>query len=191
MLTITTDVYTLDELIQRGDESAVDRALEWMQEAWDDTICEEVSDWLTECISDALGQDSLTVDAWDYYRGYVEVSGNVRVGHTRIMEDGPLAGMSVPGADLIYSFTYCTQAARDYGRCDDLWLYLREDAPFGWADPEYDALCDEVSDFVREVEQRLAQAMRSEYEYLTSRERLMELAQVNQYTFSADGKRFG
>lgn len=190
MKTITTEVYTLDELVQRGDERAVERALEWMQEAWAGDTDWHISEVLTDALSDAFGKDTLTWDAWDYYRGYVSVSGSLSRGDTRIMEEGPLAGLTWPGGDLVDSFDYGNDVARDYGRIDNVWLWVTQDGP-SWIAPEYDALCDEVADFVREVEQRLTQVMRDEYEYLTSREYLMECALANEYTFTADGKRFG
>lgn len=190
MLTIATDVYTLDELEAAGDERAVERALEWMLEAWGVDAEEHVSELLSAILRDAFGSGSLAWDSWDYWRGEVVVSGSVSAGDSRVIVDGPLAGMSWPGGDLVESFTYRTSAARSYGRVDDVWLYVVEDGP-SWHSPEYDALCDEVVDWVREVEARLTVVMREEFEYLTGREYLRECCVVNGYTFTVDGKRFG
>lgn len=181
--TIMTDVFTLEELESLGDERAVDRALDWALEAWAGDTEWHVSEMLTEILRDTFGKDTLTWHAWDYYRGYVSVSGSVSRSDLRTVEDGPLAGLSWPGGDLVTSFTY-----RDMS---DVSVWTDREMEYGWDHSEYVRLSGEVSDFVREVEGRLAQVMSDEYDYLTSREYLREVCVANDYTFTADGKRFG
>jgi hypothetical protein len=186
--TITTEVYTLAELVERGDEGAVDRALTWMSEAWDDVAVAHVSEQINETLRDVA--PGLEWWQWDYYRGYVEIRGDFRVADTRNMEPThPLYGPVFPGHGRVSGGSLNTRRARDYGR--DLWLDLTEDAPFSWASGEYDALCEEVVEWVREVEARLTRLMIDEMEYMTSREKLLDCAEANGYTFTADGERFG
>ena len=189
--TITTDVFTLEELEALGDERAVERALEWMRDGWSEDADEHVSSLLTEVMADAFGANTLTWESWDYWRSDIKVSGSLsRSSFSVATEDGPLAGMAWPGGDLVDSFTYRTSTSGSYGRIDNVWLYVTEDGP-AWDSPPYDALCDEVTDWLRQVEERLVKVMRDEYEYLTSPEYLREACVDNGYTFTADGKRFG
>lgn len=186
--TITTEVYTLDELVERGDERAVERALSWMSEAWDRDAVEHVSEQINEALRDVA--PGLEWREWDYYRSYVEIGGDFTVVDTRNMEPTHLLyGPMFPGHGRVLGGSLNTRRARDYGR--DLWLDLTEDAPFSWASAEYDALCEEVLEWMREVEHRLTRMMIDEMDYLTSREYLLECAEANGYTFTADGKRFG
>lgn len=180
---VMTEVFTLAELVQRGDERAVDRALMWMSEAWDDVACESVSETLSEALRDAFGANTLTCAGWDYYRNAMNVSGSIDRSDMRNPEYGALAGLSWPGGDRITSFTY--RDDRDVSVWSD-WAM-----PDGWNMREYDELCAEVIDFVREIEFRLTALMQVDYEFMTSRQYLLEIAEMNNYTFTAEGKRFG
>lgn len=185
---VETEVYTLDELVERGDESAVERALTELARMDDYLACDGVSELLTEAADEAFGRANLVVDRWDYYRSDLSISGTVSVDDTRIMEEGVFAGLSWP-SPLIESLTYRTPTANGYGRVDRLWLYVTEAGPH-WGSDEYDALCELALDWLREVEARLTRLMVDEYDYLTSREYLTELARANDYTFTADGRPF-
>lgn len=184
---VETEVFTLDELAALGDESSTERALTWIADTYDWVASEDVSETLTEAMREAFGKDTLTWDAWDYMHTYVNVSGTLSRESTRIMDEGPFAGLAWPGGDLVESFTYRTRTARDYG--GDVWVYVTEDGP-SWMSDEYAVLCDEVTDWIKEVEGRLARLMVAEYEYLTSREYLMEMARSTDYTFTIDGRPF-
>jgi len=73
---IQTEVFTLSELVDRGDDRAVDRALEWV----DTAFAVVFSDMVTEYLSDALRAaklDHVSIDEWDYYRQYVTIQGEV------------------------------------------------------------------------------------------------------------------
>lgn len=186
---VETEVFTLDELVERGDEKAVERALSELVRMDDYLACDGVSELLTDAVDEAFGRANLVVECWDYYRRDLSISGTVSVDDARIMEEGVFAGLAWPSA-LIESLTYRTPTASGYGRVDRLWLYVTEDGPH-WGSDEYDALCELALDWLREVEARLTRLMVDEYDYLTSREYLMEMARANEYTFTADGRAFG
>ena len=182
---ITTEVFTLDELVERGDEKAVERALDWMQQAWADAAVESVTETLVDILAEAFGKNTLTWDAWDYWHGYVRVGGSVSRADMRVMDEGPLAGLSWPGGDALESFTY-----RHYtgAFASDVSVRLASE------DTDWEAarvLREQVGEWVREVEGRLNKVMQEEYEYLTGRDYLLELAQMNECTFTVDGRRFG
>lgn len=183
---VETEVFTLDELEAAGDERAVERALTWIADTYDWVASEDVSETLTEAMREAFGKDTLTWDAWDYMRSYVNVSGTLSRESTRTMDEGPFAGLSWP-SDRVKAFSYRTSTSRSYG--GDVWVYVTEDGP-DWVSDEYGALCDEVMDWIKEVEGRLSELMVAEYDYHTSREYLTEMARANDYTFTADGRPF-
>ena len=186
---VETEVYTLDELEALGDESSTQRALDWMREAFRDVAVEYVSESLTDAVDEAFGRANLVVECWDYYRSDLSINGTISVDDARIMDNGVFSGLSWP-SPLIDSLTYRTPTAKSYGRVDRLWLYVTEDGP-DWASDEYDALCVLALDWLREVEARLTRLMVDEFDYLTGREYLTEVARANDYTFTAEGKRFG
>jgi hypothetical protein len=190
--TITTEVYTLGELIERGDDRAVERALDWMLQAWADITVECVSDALADALSAMPG---MRLEGWDYHRHEVSIEGDLFVDDLSATDESHplhdlLAAPPVCHPDsAVFRLSFRTSRARDYG--GTLWLDMREDAPFGWADPQYGPLLDEVGEWLREIEARLSIVMREEYDYCTSREYLLECAEANGYTFTVDGKRFG
>lgn len=189
---VETEVFTLDELAALGDDRAVERALDWMYQAWSTDAVEETSELLNEALADVFGPGRMTWDAWDYDRNYVNLAGVVLPAEMRQAGEGhALRGLAeMPGAGHIARMEYKTRATTDYGRCDGLWLYLTEDAPFSWADAEYDTLCEQVSDWLKDVEGRITMLMGESMEYLLSRERMVELCEMNGYTFTIDGRPF-
>jgi len=187
--TITTEVYTLMELVERGDERAVERALDWMREAWESDALMSVSD----ALKDALGVlPGMRVAEWDAYRHTLTLEGSLRFDAVRDAEEGhPLQGLTLtPARTGWVGVDYHTETARGYGV--DMWLFLTDEAGFGWWDVmKYADAKGEVRDWLREIEGRLSILMREEYDYCTSREYLLECAEANGYTFTVDGKRFG
>ena len=187
--TIMTEVYTLDELVQRGDEKAVARALEWVGEAFDDIAVESVSEYLADAL-EAANLSGLTIAGWDYWHGSVDIEGDVTAHElSRIPPGHFLGGVTFPRVELVERVCFATRRARDYGH--KVWVDMAEGAPFGWSDDAYVELIADATDWQRRIEHRLSRQMREWYEGETSREYLTELADANGYTFTADGKRFG
>jgi hypothetical protein len=186
--TITTEVYTLDELIDGGHNAAAEEALDWVEKAFSHDNVEEVSDTLQGMLTDAF--PGLRVVAWEYERGTVEIQGDLLVSAVRDVPEGhPMHGCVLPDSHLFWRVCYGTSTGRSYGH--SLWLDMNESAPFDWASHEYEALVDTVNDWVMDVENRLHKLMLSTWEELTHYWRLRELADANGYTFTVDGKRFG
>lgn len=189
MITITTEVYTLDELVQRGDERAVERALEWMHEAWDDVACENVSEYLTDALR-AANLPGLTIVGWDYHHSNVDIEGEVTAHDLASIPPGHfLGGIALDHAESVLRMSFGTRRAMDYGH--DVWIDMTGEAEFRMDDDEYADLIADAIDWQRTVERRLANWMTGAYEAETSRAHLRELARINEYTFTADGKRFG
>ena len=185
---IETEVFTLSELVDRGDDRAVDRALEWMLESWNYDFTEQVSEVLSDVLTEIV--PGLEWRTWEYWRSEVTVSGDFAVPNLDAVPEGhALAGLVFPHREWVDGVSFDSSRSRAYG--GRVWVDLSEDAPFGWADDEYGGLLDDVRGFVSEVEGRLVKVMVMEWEYLTSREYLLELADLNEYTFTVDGKRFG
>ena len=114
--TIMTDVFTLEELEALGNERAVERALDWMAEAWADVAVEQTTDTIDETL-DALCGSSTSLDGrrtgpitwheWDYHRMFLTLDVWLRPESLRPVEgefggDHPLAGLpNLPHADLV------------------------------------------------------------------------------------------
>lgn len=193
--TITTEVYTLDELEamceERGweGERAVERALDWMGMEFDDDAVETVSEYLADALR-AANLPGLTVTGWDYQHGTVDIEGEVTAHDLASIPPGHfLGGVKLPNAEWIERVSIGTRRALDYGHT--VWIDMAEGAPFGWADDRYADLIADVIKWQRTIERRLAGRMTEAYEGQTSRDTLMELAHINEYTFTIDGKRFG
>jgi hypothetical protein len=187
--TITTEVFTLDELVDRGDEGAVDRALTWMREAWDDVAVERVSEDVTDALR-AANLSGLTITGWDYWRGNVDIEGEVTAHELASVPPGHFLGrVKFPHVEWIERVSFGTRRAMDCGH--DVWIDMAEDAPFGWASDKYADLIADAIDWQRGIESGLAHWMTGAYEAWTSRAYLLDVAEANEYTFTADGERFG
>jgi hypothetical protein len=187
--TITTEVYTLDELVERGDERAVDNAMSWMADAWEDVATEQVSEYLADALR-AANLPGLTVTGWDYWQSNVDIEGEVTAHDLAHIPPGHfLGGVKFPHIDWIDRVSFGTRRAMDYGH--DVWIDMAEDAPFGWASVQYADLIADAIDWQRGIEHALAKRMIELYGDMTSRDYLLECAEANGYTFTADGKRFG
>jgi hypothetical protein len=189
--TITTEVFTLDELVERGDEGAVDRALSWMGEVLADVAVESVSEALDSTLGDLCGttgwergmrQGPITWSAWDTNPAYVEL--DYDFGPDDLTLDFPeghsLAGLGAlpDGVMRISRGRYEASITMDY---DDEGFHAE-------VTPSVESA---VEDWLSDLTGRLVQVVVSEYDYCTSREYLLECAEANEYTFTADGKRFG
>lgn len=182
---VETEVFTVDEL----SDDAQERALEWVLTAFDDVACEYVSEYLSDALR-AANLPGLTITGWDYWRGSVDIEGDV-TGHdlASIPPGHFLGGDRFPNVEWVDRVSFGTRRAMDYGH--DVWVDLSDDAPFGWAD---DAFGDVIADAIawkRTIERGLSLWMQGAYEAETSRAHLIELARMNGYTFTVDGRRFG
>lgn len=185
---VETEVYTLDELEAAGDESAVDRALEWVGQVYDDDAVGYVSEYLADALR-AANLPGLTVTGWDYWRPHVDIEGEVTAHDLSRIPPGHFLGhMRFPHVEWVERVSIGTRRAMDYGH--RVWVDMAEGAPFGWADDAYAELITDVVGWQRRVEHRLTVRMQEWYEGETSRDALTELAHMNGYTFTADGRPF-
>ena len=186
---VETEVYTLDELEALGDESSTERALDWMREAFDDVAVEYVSEDLADALK-AANLPGLTITGWDYWRGSVDIEGEVTAHDLASIPPGHfLGGVTFPHVEWVEGVSMGTRRAFDYGH--KLWIDMAEDAPFGCFDDAYADLIADAIAWQRTIERRLASRMAGVYEAETSRAYMLELARANEYTFTAEGKRFG
>lgn len=185
--TITTVVYTYDEL----SETAQEKARDWYRNSvLTDFYVDDMSETLSEALHQAYGPDA-AVTEWDSYRNYVQIRGTLR----RPREGSPLGegfqGWKVeephggmidlevmaewpdPEADTLY-------VSNNYGR----WV-----PSTGYPDDE--SVLDLTDAYVREVEGVLLSLMKAEDRYLCSDEYAEESIQANEYTFTETGRRFG
>lgn len=186
---VETEVFTLDELAALGDERATERALTWIAEAYDDVAVEYVSEYLADALR-AANLPGLTVTGWDYWHGNVDIEGEVTAHDLASIPPGHfLGGVTFPHVEWVERVSFGTRRAMDYGHT--VWIDMAEDAPFGWADDAYADLIADAIAWQRTMERRLASRMTGVYEAETSRAHMFDLARANEYTFTADGRRFG
>jgi hypothetical protein len=189
--TITTEVYTLAELVERDDDRAVDSALSWMAEAWDDVAVEHTTEAIDMVLDDLCGttgrengwrKGPIATSGWDRYRLTVELDYDFGPDDLTLdfPEGHPLHGLGgLPDGVLsVHRSHYGPSIRMDY---DDEGFHA-EVAPSVESAVEY---------WLSDLMGRLVQVMVDEYDYCTSREYLLECAEANGYTFTADGKRFG
>jgi hypothetical protein len=189
--TITTEVYTLAELVERDHDRAVDSALSWLAEAWDDVAVEHTTEAIDMVLDDLCGttgrengwrQGPIATSGWDRYRQYVELDYDFRSSDLTLdfPEGHPLAGLDAlpEGVLRVCRGKYESSITMD----------LDDDGFHAEVTPSVESA---VEEWLRDLAGRLTQVMISEYDYCTSREYLLECAEANGYTFTADGKRFG
>ena len=186
---VETTIFTLDELEALGDARAVERALDWMAAAWEDVAVENVSEYLADALR-AANLPGLTITGWDYWRGSVDIKGEVTAHDLASIPPGHFLGdVTFPHVEWIERVSICTRRAMDFG--NRVWIDMAEDAPFGWAGGRYSDLISDAVEWQRWIERRLSKWMAEAYEAETSREYLLEMAQANGYTFTSEGVRFG
>jgi hypothetical protein len=189
--TITTEVYTLTELVERGDERAVGRALDWMLQAWDDVAVEHTTEAIDMVLDDLCGttgrvggerQGPIEWAGWDRYRQYVELDYDFGPNDLTLdfPEGHPLHGLGAlpEGVMRVSRGKYEASITMDY---DDEGFHA-EVTPSAESG---------VEEWLRDLAGRLTRVMVGEYDYCTGREYLLECAEANGYTFTVDGKRFG
>jgi hypothetical protein len=191
MRTITTSVYTLDELKALGDSRAVERARDWVREGtWD---ADDITEQLAEALREAYGSDA-TVTEWDYGRGQSVTIGGTLARPAETGEGPAFRGWRLPsgGYDATPRDAEITTewpAAGDalvIGTYSERW----QDSDESWStvtDEHHDA-CES---YVREIESVLSRIMTLEVEYRSSDEYADELAEMNEWSFTDTGERFG
>jgi hypothetical protein len=188
---VETTIFTLDELVALGDDRAVERALDWMTGAWEDDTVERTTEALDQVLDDLCGtpwrerglrQGPITWSAWERYRPMVELAydfgpDDLTAG---FHEGHPLCGLS----DLPEGVMRVTR-----GRYESSITMVLDDEGFhAEVTPSVESA---VEDWISDLRGRLVQVMVEEYDYCTSREYLLEMAQANGYTFTSEGVRFG
>ena len=180
--TIETVVYTLEELYERGDSNATDRALDWMREVWSDHVVESVTEAIDHILTELCGgeyrpslgrrEGPITWVEWDIYPRRVTLEGDFTPDQLDTSNFVPFpCPESVERVQLTHYGLELTMT--DVNN-------VEEDT------------CEElVRDWLNYLHNLLERVMVSEYEYLNSEEYLRETAAANEYTFTAYGKRFG
>ena len=189
--TITTEVFTLGELIEREDDRAVDSALDWMLQAWDDVAVEHTTEAIDMVLDDLCGttgrehgwrKGPIATSGWDRYRQYVELDYDFGPDDLTLdfPEDHPLHGLGAlpEGVWRVRSGKYEASITMD----------LDDEGFHAEVTPSAESA---VEEWLRDLAGRLTRVMVGEYDYCTGREYLLECAEANGYTFTVDGKRFG
>jgi hypothetical protein len=189
--TITTEVYTLTELVERGDDRAVERALDWMLQAWDDVAVEHTTEAIDMVLDDLCGtagrehgwrKGPIATSGWDRYRQYVELDYDFGPDDLTLdfPEGHPLHGLGAlpEGVLRVRKGKYEPSITMD----------LDDEGFHAEVTPSAES---GVEEWLRDLAGRLTRVMVGEYDYCTGREYLLECAEANGYTFTADGKRFG
>lgn len=175
--TVETTVYTLAELEALGNERATERAFAWLSDAIN-------YDW-----ADALEEDANDVGLRLYEY-------NLEYKHIKIFfnADAITVALRIRGQHRPDTATYA--AAQEFIGKEDLYngingkitLAEAETEELREAEAEYE---EAEREFRAALEKAYLHLLAAEYEYAFSREALRELADANDYTFTADGLRFG
>ena len=171
MRTLTIELYTAEELLEK-DERALDKAHErYVQELWD-------YGWGAEQMKDALHvieseEGSFLVGRfleWDLYRGYIKYAdGNLRAPEYSILEDR-FPGLKTEDLTLTVNGGLVEQHL-DYYQV-----------------AEAEPLIDKVNDYLRDLYGRMMDAARQEQEWIESRQYFLDACEANEYTFEANGQ---
>ena len=191
MKTIVTPVYTFDEL----DDEAKEKSREWYRDgsldyAWWDTVY----DYAKEAGA-ALG---ITVDNIEFSGFYSQGDGACFTGSYAyrkgwqqalhaVIRDEPLEdiGRSLQAAQrLVFYKGTATVVKTGHRYCDE--TSVRIDC-----DPDTATFTDAVTDALRDFMRWIYQSLEQEYEYLMSDDSVDDMLRANDYTFTADGRRFG
>lgn len=180
--TIETVVYTIDELYEREDSSAIDRALDWMREVWSDHTVESVTEALDEFLTELCGGEydptgrrtgPITWVEWSMYPRYIKI-------------EADFSPDELSTSNFLFFPCPVIVERVTLGRYG-LNLTIAEDLDDGENKREYEL----VEAWLKHLVVALTNIMVSEYEYLTGDEHLRDCAIANEYTFTATGKPFG
>lgn len=173
--TIETTVYTLAELEALGNDKATERAYEWLYDAALD------HEWWESTYDDAK-QIGAEIRAFDLDRG--------RSIELRLTRDAISVALAIVANHGSTCETYIL--AQDFIGKHDAYhgvngkITLAEDASN--LEAEWEGI---EAEFTRALGEEYLSLLRREYDFLSSREQLADFAAANEYTFTAEGKRFG
>ena len=191
MKTIVTPVYTFDEL----DDEAKEKSREWYRDgsldyAWWDTVY----DYAKEAGA-ALG---ITVDNIEFSGFYSQGDGACFTGSYTYRKGWRQALRAVTRNETLECIGHRLQDAQrmvfykgtatvvktGHRYCDE--TSVRIDC-----EPDTTTFTDAVTDALRDFMRWIYKSLEQEYEYLMSDECVDDTIRANDYTFTADGRRFG
>ncbi len=191
MKTIETTVYTFDEL----DDTAKEKAREWYR---DGSLDYERWDTVYEYAKEAGAALGITVDNIEFSGFYSQGDGACFTGSyayrkgwraaLRAISQDPVLediGRRLQAAQrLVFYKGTATVVKTGHRYCDE--TSVRIDC-----DPDTATFTDAVTDALRDFMRWIYKSLEQEYEYLMSDECVDDSIRVNDYTFTADGRRFG
>lgn len=171
MKTLTIELYTAEELLEK-DERALDKAHErYTQELWDYGIgTEQINDAMLMIAEEEQSFLFGRFLEWDLYRrdiGYD--SGKLSwVEYQRLHERFPEIGKE----DLVLTVRHGL---------------VEQDRDYGW-DEKLEPLIDKANDYLRDLYGRMMDAAQQEQEWIESRQYFLDACEANEYTFEASGQ---
>lgn len=217
MKQITINVYTYAELLELGNQKAINRATEWLQEcATMEGWWEYVYDTWTAALAQ-IGFENAQIEFRDFWsQGYgASFTADIDIEKLAAFLSSDIAAKDciegTPedfrpwivhkcGKPTDHRYAYLTDIGLygEVGRTSH--HYSHENTcrvSLEYREPrEHAALEAVIGEFEKDIESlrySLCKAiyadLEAEYEYLTSEEALRELAEINEYTFRIDGRR--
>jgi hypothetical protein len=171
MKTLTIELYTAEELLEK-DERALDKAHErYTQELWDYGIgTEQINDAML-MIAEEEGSFLLgRFLEWDLYRGEIGYASGTLSGkeYGRLYERFP----ELEEMDLSFTVRHGL---------------IEQDRDYCWNDTA-EPLIDKANDYLRDLYGRMMDAARQEQEWIESRQYFLDACEANEYTFEANGQ---
>jgi hypothetical protein len=169
MKTLTIELYTAEELLEK-DERALDKAHErYLQELWDYGIgTEQINDAML-MIAEEEGSFLLgRFLEWDLYRG--------EIGYA----SGPLSLQEQQRLCERFPDLEDTRLTVTYG-------YVGHNTDYCWDEGAYPDM-DKVNGYLRDLYGRMMDAARQEQEWIESRQYFLDACEANEYTFEANGQ---
>lgn len=190
---IKTIVYTLAELEALGNDKAVNKAFEWLQEAnfsheWWEHLCHDAKfvgadiasfDVYRRNISFRLEHDAPSV-ALAIKRNHGEACGTYRLACDFLSVYDDYHGVNGK----------ITLLQRELDEAGERREYIEGDVfdDIAALEEEY---AEKAADFARALGEEYLCLLVQEHELISSKEYLRDMAEANEYTFTAEGKRFG
>lgn len=191
MHTIETTVYTFDEL----DDRAKEKAREWYRDGsldyeWWDTVydyAKEAGAALGITVDNiefsgfySYGDGACFTGRYTYRKGWKQALRAVTQNET--LED---IGRRLQAAQRLVFYKGAAVIVKTGHRYNDE-TSVRIDC-----DPDTDVFTNAVTDALRDFMRWIYKSLEQEYEYLLSDECVDDMIRANEYTFTADGRRFG
>lgn len=183
---IITKVYTIKELEALGDREAIDKAYTWLAE------CALDCEWWESIYMDAadIGAE---IRGFNAYRRTIDLKLNhdaisvalaIKQMHQEVSDIYKLASDFISKHDEYHGvngkITLIDAAEREG---EGMGPYSLEVLQAEWEEIE--------QDFTRALGDEFLNLLEQEYNYIQQKEYLYDMAEANEYTFTADGKRFG